>query len=191
MGDYLVELIPIMILLVIIGILIGVLIGAFVTRSRKDEGPVLVGPGEEGFPEVQVELAKPLCPHCDAEVRVTDDYCMSCGALFTNADVKKIKKSANRKRSSRKKGKKKRPSGEEAPREEDVNQLPRDDQVLEMEEPPEQDEVPEMEEPPDKEELVEFEEDIPEMDEVMENGFPEMEDLEGWDEDDLEWEGDQ
>ena len=191
LGDYLVELIPIMILLVIIGILIGVLIGAFISRSRKDEGPVLVGPGEEGFPEVQTELAKPLCPHCDEEVRVTDDYCMTCGAVFTNADVKKIKRSANRKRGSGKKGRKKRPSVEEVPMEDSVTELPRDDQVLEMEEPPEQDEALEMEEPPDEEELVEFEEEIPEMDEVMENQFPEMEDLEGWDEDDLEWEGDQ
>jgi len=87
------DIIPIMALVLIIGGLIGSIIALFVVKrlEQRREGPVLLSPGDEGYPTVETEYIPPECPYCGSEVRPTDTYCMECGAAFTDEDMETIR----------------------------------------------------------------------------------------------------
>ncbi len=191
-------------LLLIIMLLIGILLGSFIAyrlrgrqvgteEERIDHGPMVEAKYEPDY-------SVPYCPYCNSEVRMTDEYCMTCGQVFTPKDKEKMEKKM-------KKGKKpkKRKAGDLLPHlEEPVEpeeELPGEEDLIPEEEVPEaaapfmEEETSEVE-PPSEEDIIEDidETELEEYDEIEE--YDEMEDLEIIDEemDDIEgedWEVDE
>ena len=98
MADTLYKALPYLILLFIIGLLIGGLaVFLFMRRRREMEGqyqhaPVMVDA------RIETEEVRPNCPYCGRDVRSTDEYCMSCGTVFSAKDKEAIAKGKRKKK---------------------------------------------------------------------------------------------
>ncbi len=77
------------IIFVIIALLIGLILGALavylvIIRRREaetmQEQPLLVDAVYDD------NIVVPYCPYCDEEARLSDDYCVKCGSIFTKKD---------------------------------------------------------------------------------------------------------
>ncbi len=79
-------------LLILVALLFGLLIGGVIVAVvlRKDEErPVPLEATPVRGVQDQSE-GVPICPYCDGEVRLSDEYCMKCGSVFTAEDKEKM-----------------------------------------------------------------------------------------------------
>ncbi len=83
------------ILFVIIALLIGLILGALsvylvIIRRREaetmQEQPLLVDAVYDD------DIVVPYCPYCNEEARLSDDYCVKCGSIFTKKDKENMAK---------------------------------------------------------------------------------------------------
>ncbi|MEA3559628.1 MAG: hypothetical protein U9R75_10275 [Candidatus Thermoplasmatota archaeon] len=175
----------------VIALLLGMLVGGFIAfhiLGKRGVGDIQVvdnGPMIEA--RYEMDNFVPYCPYCNAEVKTTDEYCMSCGQLFTLGDKDKMEKEM-------KKGKKRKKKRELLPRlEEEVpgeSTIDEDgDLVLDEDNysaaGPFLEESPLDIEPPEQEELIEDleENEMEEYGEIYEmDDYEEMEDMDDNDE---------
>jgi hypothetical protein len=169
-------------LLILVALLIGLFIGGVIVAVvlRKDnERPIpLEAMPVRGLKDLSE--GSPVCPYCDAEVRLSDEYCMKCGSVFTAEDKEKMA-SGKGKRTSEKLGKGGRGGAGLPPVEDGTDDEGPSEPSLETEEAWEDEDV-ETQVPGPVEDL--------DMDGDAEEAFEELEELDevpDLDEEDLEW----
>lgn len=92
-------------LFILIALIIGLIIGAIIVYlfvgSKEDEGPEYQ---EQELVDAKYEsdFVQPFCPYCGEEARISDEYCVKCGALFTEKDKKTMMKGEKPKKKKKK-----------------------------------------------------------------------------------------
>ena len=151
------DIIPYVILALFAGILIGIFL--MTVLRRRDEERM-----REDLPEPQLVDARvdldfkvPHCPYCDADIRLSDTYCFTCGTMFSPEDIDRImagETSRPQKKGAKKRRELQKPDGEsilppaaeeEIPLEEEEIPL-EGDVILDEEEFDELDELEELDE---------------------------------------------
>ncbi|MGA1793924.1 MAG: hypothetical protein ACMUHM_08235 [Thermoplasmatota archaeon] len=154
MWDWFEEWLPLLIIALLVGILLGGISVYFLISRRELEAPP-----EPGQPLVDAryepEIFVPVCPYCGSEARLSDEYCMKCGTVFSSKDKADMEKAM-------KKGRKKK-TKELLPQFEDEEDIYEDSDELDWDEE-EEDEEEEDEEDEDEDEDEEEEEDEDEED---------------------------
>jgi hypothetical protein len=101
MWDWFQDWLPFLILTLLLGIIIGALFVFFFIGRRE----ILVE--EAGQPLVDAHYESdyfvPTCPYCGTDVKMSDEYCMKCGTVFSADDKKKMEKKGRKSRRKRKK----------------------------------------------------------------------------------------
>lgn len=177
-------------LFILLALLVGIMIGAaliylFFNREPEQE---LVQEQKMVDAVYDDDHVVPYCPYCSEEVRITDEYCIKCGSVFTEKDKTVMLEGRKpKKRSKKKKSDSLKPGEEDAKDQEEDSEveedwdIPLEDDEIEgdffAEEP---DEVEEDEIDLDEEDLEEYDEG-----ELEEIDVEELEDL-----DDMEFEED-
>lgn len=187
-------------LFIIIALLIGILIGAFIAYKLfergddKEEDKVDDGPWVEA--KYEPDYSVPYCPYCDSEVRMSDEYCMTCGQLFSPEDKEKMEKDMKKGKKKKKRSKKR----DLLPQLEEPMDTPDDDLIDDELQDTDEDEAlkenpflegPEDDiEPPSEDDIIEdMDEEYEEYDEIVDiEDFEDMEEME--DIDDIEFEDD-
>jgi hypothetical protein len=206
MWDWFQEWLPFLLIALLVGIIIGAFAVYFLVGRREFE--VI---GEQGQPLVDAHYESvffiPTCPYCSTDVKLSDEYCMKCGTVFSAEDKKKMEKQG-KKKSRRKKKKEMLPAKEEEEDiyadiaaewdeeeyEEDLDEEPLEEDFFASEEELEEDEY---EEEIEEEDLIPSEEDIEllEEDEIdlyeEELDEEDLEDMDLEEVDDEEWEVDE
>jgi hypothetical protein len=157
-------------LFLIIALLIGIILGAFVVYfafARRLEPETMLEPLPMVDAKYEEEFVVPFCPYCGEESRISDDYCIKCGNVFTEKDKEDMLKGKSKKK---KKGKKDSLKPFEEETEEEEWEPPSYEEEIEVEseffaEPPRDLEIEE-EEYPVEDEFEEVEElELEELDE--------------------------
>ncbi|MBN1539932.1 MAG: FG-GAP repeat protein, partial [Candidatus Thermoplasmatota archaeon] len=80
---------PYLLIALLIGFIIGgLLVFIIIKRSKSEPAPGSDQPLVEAVYEPDQFV--PVCPYCGTDVRLTDEYCMKCGAVFTAEDRVKM-----------------------------------------------------------------------------------------------------
>jgi hypothetical protein len=193
----LLDILPYLLLALLIGLILGaIVVYIFMTRKVEEiqERRVDVQPMVPAHYESDYFV--PHCPHCGSETKLTDEYCMKCGTVFSAEDKKKMEKEGKKKKKRKGISGKKRallPKKEDdeidevfADISEDWEEEDFEDEDLEEEELAEEEDLYEDEYGEEEEEEEEEEDDIllP-TEEVLEEDY-DMEDLDDLEDMDLE-----
>ncbi|MGA1866343.1 MAG: Ig-like domain repeat protein [Thermoplasmatota archaeon] len=93
---------PFLLIALLIGFIIGGLL-VFIILKRRGNEPA---PGSDQ-PLVDAVYEPdhfiPVCPYCGTDVRLTDEYCMKCGTVFTPEDKVKMEKAGKKKAKKKRK----------------------------------------------------------------------------------------
>jgi hypothetical protein len=187
MWDWFQDWLPFLIFALLLGIIIGALFVFFVIGRREiiveEAGQTLVDAHYE--PDYFV----PTCPYCGVDVKMSDEYCMKCGTVFSSDDKRKMEKKGKKRRKKRKKEFLPEKTEDEDlyadlewSEEEDEDEYEDEMEEEELEEDFFADEVEEEEEEEEEEELEE-DELLPTEEEILDL---EEEDIEDYDEEELE-----
>lgn len=171
-------------LFILIALIIGIIIGALLIYfffGRMEEEQEVIQDQKMVDAVYDSEFLVPQCPYCSEEVRVSDEYCIKCGSVFTEKDKKDMLEGKKPKKKTKKKRDSLKPSEEEEPEEEIVEEwdLPMEEEEVDSDffaDEPE--EIEEDDIDLEDEELEDIDED--ELEEIDED------DIEELDEDDLE-----
>ncbi|MBN1389098.1 MAG: FG-GAP repeat protein [Candidatus Thermoplasmatota archaeon] len=175
---------PLLLVSLLIGLIIGgLLVYLLIKRSRSGS------PREPDQPLVDAVYEPdhfvPVCPYCGNDVRLTDEYCMKCGSVFTAEDKVKMEKAGKKKRGRKRKELLLKPGEEGLVEDTDQDLEEEPEELTEEDVNDEAEEIPVSDEEEDEEEEEVDEEDLDLYDEE------DLEDLEMEEEDpddEDEWE---
>jgi hypothetical protein len=202
-GWDLLDILPYLILALLIGLILGAIaVYIFMLRRAEEmqERKVDVQPMVPAH--FESDYFVPHCPHCGSEAKLTDEYCMKCGTVFSAEDKKKMEKEGKKKKKRKGiTGKKHNllPKKEEDEidevfadisedwEEEDFDEEDLDEELTEEEDIYEEEYDEEEEEEESEDELLPAEEDLEEEDFDMED-LDDLEDMDLEEIDDDEWE---
>jgi len=98
-GWDLMEILPYLILALLIGLLLGAIaVYIFMTRRSGDLAQA-AGDVQPLVPaRFESDYFVPHCPHCGADAKLSDEYCMKCGTVFSAEDRRRMEKEGKKKR---------------------------------------------------------------------------------------------
>ncbi|MBN1539538.1 MAG: zinc ribbon domain-containing protein, partial [Candidatus Thermoplasmatota archaeon] len=107
------EILPYLLLALLIGLLLGAIaVYIFMTRRPGElaQGAVDVQPLVPA--RFESDYFVPHCPHCGTDAKLSDEYCMKCGTVFSAEDKRRMEKEGKKKKRKGSAGKKRSlPSG--------------------------------------------------------------------------------